>query len=882
MSLIDSLSGPIAWFSVVACVVLGVTTLVANRLVQPLERIRVIQCSLATLLAATVVGLGGWGPSLRVPGLPVSSTGSGPREATAPEAGQPRLAGEDVDGPGERRGRPTTEVSPVVQPTDDGGSQPAAARDWELWRARVAVILYLLISGSLFGYYVLGQLLARRLVRVATPLRGLVAVRATQILARLAPGANVRVASSPRVSAPMVFGLWSPTIVLPAEVVEPSADPLLLTHCLAHEWKHVEGWDLLTWNLVSVCQVALWPQPFYWALRRELRVSQDHLADDCAARATGEPLAYAEALVDLSRRAGTNILGGLTMADRRSNVFRRVERLLNSSLPILSECRRPLVIAFVALMACVSLVLTSLRGAPAEAAQAPAAANATQTSPPAAGSVEHSGHVYDAETKAPIAGATVIVTRMNSKDWSELAISESKTDADGRYTFTIPPEQLKERFLYLLFDLRHDSYAPVHCGSYAYSMIQRNLTVGDPPWFTKLHMAPGVTLGGRLVDENGRPVAGVPVRAESGGTDLDKAILGSFMSAVSDLDGRFRISVTKKGQASVKIMPLEQCMELVSLREKRDDLGDIRLVAGRSLRGKVVDSAGLPVPNVWVNLSEGAAGSYEMQRSSKTNERGEFQTRPIRLGNCYVEVETKATGVPEKETYANFHDEPTPAVFIPKVIDVTEDSVAKGVTIQADPHVMLAGRYVNSKGEPCSFHVPRVFGRMDESFLSSFSTEATKDAKTGEFKLMVPRGMRDARVEFTTNEHTALKVQLPGKEMSTWRFYTFPVMNEDIVGIKVIRYVAPLLLVSVVDEAGQPVADADIRVNYRVEMKDPSPGIRSTSFEKQGGGVYRSSSLCPDAEFVVTATKGDLKSEPRTMTLGEGVTERVTLKLGKQ
>ncbi len=93
----------------------------------------------------------------------------------------------------------------------------------------------------------------------------------------------------------------------------------------------------------------------------------------------------------------------------------------------------------------------------------------------------------------------MIVTRMNSSDWRELEVTESTTDADGRYTFTIPPDQLKQRLLYIMFDLRHSEYAPSHCGSYSYGMIKKNIKLGSDPWFTKLKMVPGSKISGRLV-----------------------------------------------------------------------------------------------------------------------------------------------------------------------------------------------------------------------------------------------------------------------------------------------------------------------------------------------------------------------------------------------
>lgn len=54
------------------------------------------------------------------------------------------------------------------------------------------------------------------------------------------------------------------------------------------------------------------------------------------------------------------------------------------------------------------------------------------------------------------------------------------------------------------------------------------------------------------------------------------------------------------------------CMKQVNLGTKRDDLGNIALSPGKMIHGRVLDVEGKPVPNVWVNLSEGTESSFEM------------------------------------------------------------------------------------------------------------------------------------------------------------------------------------------------------------------------------------------------------------------------------
>lgn len=107
---------------------------------------------------------------------------------------------------------------------------------------------------------------------------------------------------------------------------------------------------------------------------------------------------------------------------------------------------------------------------------------------------------------------TVTVTRLESHGWREIAVTKSVTDKNGKYNFTIPPDQLGERLLYIMFDIDHPEYAGRHCGSYGYGMIVKNLENGEQPWFSKLRMVRGKKITGRLVDENQSPIAGVQIR----------------------------------------------------------------------------------------------------------------------------------------------------------------------------------------------------------------------------------------------------------------------------------------------------------------------------------------------------------------------------------
>ena len=355
-----------------------------------------------------------------------------------------------------------------------------------------------------------------------------------------------------------------------------------------------------------------------------------------------------------------------------------------------------------------------------------------------------------------------------------------------------------------------------------------------------------------------------------------------FIESVSDQEGRFEFVICQKGPAKLSIVPREQCMKHIDLGAKRGDLGDIVLSPGTSIRGRVLDAAGKPMAGLWVNLTEVdtvRSASYEMKRSSKSDERGEFRTRPIRPGKYSVSVETKATGALEKQKYANFHKEPTAAMFVKQFIDVTEDSFDKPFVIQAVPHVYISGQCYDSKGELRDCHSPYLMGRFNDQ---SVRIRKGRSHQKGAFELMVPHGVEKASLNIMTNEHSAYSVQFGDNPPSPQTQYDYKTIEEDITDIKLIRYVAPILQVKVVDEQGDDVQDARVMAMYTEQREADNMMYErpfTSYFEKQENAVHRSSSLCPGFEFEVYAVKDGFESERTTMTMEEDTNDQITLTL---
>src|SRR5262249_27294182 len=146
---------------------------------------------------------------------------------------------------------------------------------------------------------------------------------------------------------------------------------------------------------------------------------------------------------------------------------------------------------------------------------------ALPATPAANETLHYAGKVTDKDTGKPIAGATVTVRRSLLGDPTEKeenrVIEETKhtTDAEGKYAFTIPPEQTSKRYLYIELDVEHPDYAPRKHFGYALSMIRKNEKLGGRPFFENVDLRPGQAITGTVQTPEGQPAAGVKVMAYS-------------------------------------------------------------------------------------------------------------------------------------------------------------------------------------------------------------------------------------------------------------------------------------------------------------------------------------------------------------------------------
>lgn len=903
MGTVDLWFAVILRFSLTAFVVLGVCQVAMRFMKQPIERIRLIQLSLVALLVTAALSLANVIPTVDLALLPaIESSETAPAEAAAgidmphqmnelepaaPPIGINELAstvGSDD----------SIAAEPESMPSEAPTGSAAVLSDLTFlkWVQSAFTMAFVVVSLLNVVYLVIGYIAMRRLIAKSAPLSGDAIARVARIVNGFDAHRRAKVLSSDSIDVPMVVGFLRPTVLLPKHLTRAEADQLELRHSLAHEWGHIKAHDLVTYQLAGFCQPFLWIQPCYWILRRELRVAQDQLADQFATEQTHEQTTYAAMLLELSRARQKVLPGVLTMAGGKSNLYRRIEMLMNEKFRMVRVTRTSIMLGFMVLFVVAGGLLTSLQLTHAAPATQPAPAdetddgNAKNVVAKDKGdkkSAEHSGVVVDADTGEPISGVTVTVTRMESHDWQELAVTKSMTDENGEYTFTIPPEQLSQRLLYIMFDIDHPEYAGRHCGSYGYGMIVKNLENGEQPWFSKLKMVRGKKIAGRLVDENQRPIAGAQIRCNCAPKSGYDRVRSASLDGVSDKDGRFELLATYDGMAKISFIPTVHCMKHIDLGEKRGDIGDIKLSTGFPIQGVVQDAKGKPMSGLWVNITPEESrneASYEMKRSAKTDRDGKFRTRPLKSGKYLIEVNTKATGALEKLKYANFHNAPTPAMFVKRSINVTQDSARRPFFLQAVPHVLITVQHFTPQGEISRGHSPSIFGSFDGQ---QMWIRKGKRTGKGAFQLMAPHGFEEAELRFVTNEHSGLMIQFEGDKPTPVKSRRFERLEEDIDNIRVVRYPAGILKLNIVDESGKHLKEGRIFAMYEV-AKNPSNQMRMNAQIgwNREDGLFRLSSIVPGAPVSVQFSAPGFQTETKTYKLQDGERRTVTVKLNKE
>jgi beta-lactamase regulating signal transducer with metallopeptidase domain/HEAT repeat protein len=233
-----------------------------------------------------------------------------------------------------------------------------------IWAAVLVVI-----TGSL-GY---AALVVRRIVNRARPLDSEDWLTPLwEVSDRLALEEPPRLLRSEDAKMPFACGLFTPTIVLPAECDGWSLDRRRAV--LLHELAHVRRHDLVGHTMGRLACAVYWFHPLVWTAAKKLRSESERACDDlalsCGARATD----YAEHLLDIVTSVRRDATPSVALAMARRKEFEgRMLAILDPELRHSSPSRRQSA-ALIGSLALISIVV----GAAAPARRVEAAQDTAQ------------------------------------------------------------------------------------------------------------------------------------------------------------------------------------------------------------------------------------------------------------------------------------------------------------------------------------------------------------------------------------------------------------------------------------------------------------------------------------------------------------------------
>jgi beta-lactamase regulating signal transducer with metallopeptidase domain len=266
-----------------------------------------------------------------------------------------------------------TDLPAPEAPAPPAAAPPAPARAAETHFTLTTLcrwlgVAYAVVAAILVVRLLWHHLLLWRLLRSARPAPPHAARLFAELASGLTPAPRLLIAD--RLHVPVSCGLLRPTVLLPAALAE-QAPETALRWVFAHELTHVRRRDAWARLLLGLAQAVYFYVPWFWPLRRQVRLCQEYLADAAAVAQGAWPEDYAEFLLRLvalpaAPAAATGVLG------HSSDLFRRVTMLLKPS-PLEKRCPRfwSLAVAAGLLSGAVLLSGVGLKAAPAPAAPAP-------------------------------------------------------------------------------------------------------------------------------------------------------------------------------------------------------------------------------------------------------------------------------------------------------------------------------------------------------------------------------------------------------------------------------------------------------------------------------------------------------------------------------
>ncbi len=471
---------------------------------------------------------------------------------------------------------------------------------------------------------------------------------------------RVEVLQSTDVQSPFLCGLGRSLVLLPERMCD-TAYRRDLPGILAHELAHVRSRDVL-WNVgLQLVSIVLWFHPQVWRMRKAHLAACELVCDAVSANFVGDVTDYCRTLARVAVDAcGSLPAEGIAMTGT-SSVSRRLSALKRRVFH--SPLGRRSVLGF----GCAALLAAATLGTLQLAFSAPPAAEPAEKSTPLADSADAMPgtgsirvRVVDPQGSS-LANASVHVSvRTEVSGFNR----DYKTDAAG-----IARVELPKTYNMLWLSAGKEPFVTM------FSHWGRNELVngeGVPKEYT-MRLESGTTAGGRIVDEQGKPIAGasVQVRLEGnlkpangdGHTSYHTSLATETDAATTDAEGRWSIdNVPNHAQAELTLLVSHpqyisdehwgrlQREAGATTAMLRGGTTTVTLRRGIIVQGQVTDPAGRPIKDAIVvdgdNPYSAGMGAFffsteaypGMARKFLTDSNGRFQLPPMPPGERTLTV----------------------------------------------------------------------------------------------------------------------------------------------------------------------------------------------------------------------------------------------------
>ncbi len=199
----------------------------------------------------------------------------------------------------------------------------------------VLMIVWAAVIALLLGRFAYTEGVTLRAIRRSVPVDlGAAGISLSQLQGAVGISRPVRVAISTRVISPVVYGLWSPTLLVPTDfAARHSADQM--RWILLHELAHIQRWDMLVKLFQKVLQFLFFFHPGVWIANRLIDRQREFACDDTAV--LGSNLSRADCgesflhIVRQINQAHTLMPGVLGILSPKIAIRKRLMRILDQN-----------------------------------------------------------------------------------------------------------------------------------------------------------------------------------------------------------------------------------------------------------------------------------------------------------------------------------------------------------------------------------------------------------------------------------------------------------------------------------------------------------------------------------------------------------------------